>query len=222
VPRNAAWVRFERSFSPLLNLKERQGLGIEIEGDGSGALIAIRLESPRAIAYGALADRYINVDFTGRRFFSLVETESSRWSDYVWNDGKGAYNAYRETIDFSAVESVSVWLQNIPPGRETRCGLGPVRALPLRTGVVKNPRITLSGKTITFPVELASGSWIECNGPEDCAAYGSRGEPLGKVTPRGDWPALPAGVAPLQFSCDPGNASSPRARVTVFTRGSEL
>jgi hypothetical protein len=222
VPRNAAWVRFERSFSPLLNLKERQGLGIEIEGGGSGALIAIRLESPRAIAYGALADRYINVDFTGRRFFSLVETESSRWSDYVWNDGKGAYNAYRETIDFSAVESVSVWLQNIPPGRETRCGLGPVRALPLRTGVVKNPRITLSGKTITFPVELASGSWIECNGPEDCAAYGSRGEPLGKVTPRGDWPALPAGVAPLQFSCDPGNASSPRARVTVFTRGSEL
>ena len=121
-------------FSPLLNLKERQALGIEIEGDGSGALIAIRLESPRAIAYGAIADRYITVDFTGRRFFTLVETESSRWSDYVWNDGKGAYNAYRETIDFSAVESVSVWLQNIPPGRETRCGLGPVRALPLRTG----------------------------------------------------------------------------------------
>ena len=28
VPRNAAWVRFERSFSPLLNLKERQGLGL--------------------------------------------------------------------------------------------------------------------------------------------------------------------------------------------------
>ena len=84
-------------FSPLLNLKERQGLGVEIEGDGSGALLAIRLESPRAIAYGAIADRYINVDFIGRRFFSLAETESSRWSDYVWNDGKSPYNAYRET-----------------------------------------------------------------------------------------------------------------------------
>jgi hypothetical protein len=222
VARNASWARFERTFSPLLNLKECQGLGVEIEGDGSGTLVAIRLESSRAIAYGAIADRYIIVDFTGRRFFSLAETESSRWSDYVWNDGKGAYNAYRETIDFSAVESVNVWLQNIPPGRETRCKLSPVRALPLRKGVVKDPSITLSGKTITFPVELASGSWIECNGPEDCAAYGSRGEPRGKVTPRGEWPTLATGIAPLQFSCDSTNAFKPRCRVTVFTRGKEL
>ena len=222
VARNAAWVRFDRTFTPLLNLKERQGLGVEIEGDDSGALVAIRLESPRAIAYGAIADRYINMDFVGRRLFALAETESSRWSDYVWNDGKGAYNAYRETIDFSAVESVTVCLQNIPPGRETKCSLGPVHALPLRTCAVKNPSITLGRKTITFPVELASGSWIECNGPDDCATYGSRGEPLGKVTPRGDWPVLPSSVAPLQFSCDPGNAASPRARVTVFTRGGEL
>jgi hypothetical protein len=222
VARNASWARFERTFTPLLNLKERQGLGVEIDGDGSGALVAIRLESPHAIAYGAIADRYISVDFVGRRIFALAETESSRWSDYVWNDGKGAYNAYRETIDFSAVESVSVWLQNLVPGQETKCRLGPVRALPLGAGAVKNPRVTVGGKTIEFPVELASGSWIECNAPEDCAAYGSRGESLGKVTPRGDWPVLATGVAPLQFSCDSTNVLKPRARVTVFTRGKEL
>jgi hypothetical protein len=222
VPRNAAWVRFERSFSPLLNLKERQGLGLEIDGDGSGALLAIRLESPHAIAYGAIADRYVKVDFAGRRFFSLVETESIRWSDYVWNDGKGLYNVYRETIDFGAIESVSVWLQNLPPGQPTKCRVGPIRALPMRAGLVKNPRISVGSKTVEFPVELASGSWIECNGPEDCSTYGSKGEPLGKVTPRGDWPALPTGVAPLQFSCEPGNVPTPRARVTVFTRGNEL
>ena len=222
VPRNAAWVRVERSFSPLLNLKERQGLAVEIEGDGSGALLAIRLESPRALAYGAIADRYINLDFTGRRAFSLVETESARWSDYVWNDGKHPYNAYRETIDFGAVESVSAWLQNLPAGVGTKCRLGPIRALPLRPGLVKNPKVSVGGSTIEFPIELASGSWIECNGPADCAAYGAKGEPLGKVTPRGDWPTLPAGVAPLQFSCEPNDAAQPRARVTVFSHGDEL
>jgi hypothetical protein len=222
IARNAAWVRLEKHSSPPLNLKERQGLGVEIEGDGSGALLAIRFESPRAIAYGAIADRYIKLDFVGRRFLSLVETESSRWSDYVWNDGKSLYNAYRETIDFSAIESVSIWLQNLQPGRETRCRLGPVHALPLRSGLVKNPSLTAGGRTITFPVELASGSWIECNGPDDCASYGPRGEPLGKVAPRGDWPALNAGVVPLQFSCDPSLSPKPRARVTVFSRGAEL
>jgi hypothetical protein len=222
VARNAAWVRLERRFNPVLNLKDRQALAVEIEGDGSGALVAIRLESPRAIAFGAIADRYINVDFTGRRSFTLVETESTRWSDYVWNDGKHPYNVYRETIDFGAIESVSVWLQNLPTGRETKCRLGPIRALPLRPGLVKNPKVRVGGSTIEFPIELASGSWIECNGPADCAAYGSKGELLGKVTPRGDWPMLPAGVAPLQFSCESNDAATPRARVTVFSQGDEL
>jgi hypothetical protein len=209
--RKAAWGRLERRFDPLLNLKERQALGVEIEGDGSGAVLAIRLESPRAIAYGAIADRYIKLDFTGRRTISLVETESTRWSDYAWNDGKSAYNVYRETIDFGVIESLSVWLQNLPPGRDTKCRLGPIRALPLRPGLVKHPRITLGAATLEFPVELASGSWIEANGPDDCAAYGPRGEPL-------DWPMLPAGVTPLQFSCEPNTAAQPRARVTVFSR----
>jgi hypothetical protein len=222
VARNAAWARLERRFSPVLNLKQCQGLAVEIEGDGSGAVVAIRLESPHAIAYGAIADRYINVDFTGRRTFALVETESARWSDYVWNDGKHPYNAYRETIDFGAIESVSVWLQNLLPGRETKCRLGPIRALPLRSGLVENPKITLGGKTVEFPIELASGSWIECNGPSDCVAYGAKGEPLGKVAPRGDWPTLPAGIVPLQFTCNPATVPNPRAHVTVFTHGEEL
>ena len=222
VARNAAWVRLERRFSPLLNLKQRQALAVEIEGDDSGALVAIRLESPHAIAYGAIADRYTKLDFTGRRTFSLVESESIRWSDYVWNDGKGAYNVYRETIDFGAIESVSVWLQNLPPGREAKCRLGPIRAVPMRSGVVRNPKVSVGGSTIEFPIELASGSWLECNGPSDCAAYGAKGEPLGKVTPRGDWPTLPAEVVPLQFSCEPGDGAKPRARITVFCQGDEL
>ena len=92
----------------------------------------------------------------------------------------------------------------------------------MRPLLVKNPKVSVGGSTIEFPIELASGSWIECNGPADCAAYGAKGELLGKVTPRGDWPMLPAGVAPLQFSCEPNDAATPRARVTVFSQGDEL
>jgi hypothetical protein len=222
VARNAAWARVDRRFQPVLNLKDQQGLAVEVEGDGSGALVAVRLESPYAIAYGAIADRYIDVDFTGRRTFTLVETESTRWSDYVWNDGKHCYNVYRETIDFGAVESVSVWLQNLPPGQETKCRLGPVRAVPLRASRVKNPRISLDGQTVEFPVELASGSWIEGNGPGDCAVYGPKGESLGKVTARGDWPALPTGVSRMRFLCESADAPAPRTRVTVLSQGEDL
>lgn len=222
VPRNAAWARLTKHCEPLLNLKDQPALGVEIEGDGSGALVAIRLESPHHIAYGAIADRYISVDFTGRRSFALVETESTRWGDYVWNDGKGIYNVHRETIHFDAIESVSVWLQNLAPGRETSIRINPIRALPMRAVAVKNPKFTIGGQALEFPVELASGSWIECNGPDDCAVFGSKGESLGKIKPFGDWPALPTGVSTLQFSCGPKDGSTPRARVVVFNIGEEL
>ena len=86
---------------------------------------------------------------------------------------------------------------------------------------MKHPRISLGAATLEFPVELPSGSWLEANGPDDCAAFGPRGEPLGKVTPRGDWPMLPAGVTSLQFSCEPNSPAQPRARVTVFSRAEQ-
>ena len=76
VPRNAAWTRWERRFATPLDLSRRQGLEVELAGDGSGALLAIRLESPRHLAYGALADRYdprrLLVAYYGLRGLSLI------------------------------------------------------------------------------------------------------------------------------------------------------
>lgn len=222
VPRKGAWTKLRRQFEPLLNLKEQQGLAVDIEGDGSGALVAIRLESPHHLSFGGIADRHVVVDFTGRRTITLVETESAHWSDYIWNDGKTLYNAYRETAHFDAIESASVWLQNLPAGRETKIALGPIRAVPLQAVTCANPRITVAGKTVEFPVRLEAGSWIEANGPGDCAVYGSKGEPLGKVVPRGDWPGMRAGATELQFQCEFDGAVAPRVRVVTFADGKVL
>jgi len=222
VPRNAAWARLEKRFEPPLNLKDRQALAVEIEGDGSGALVAVRQESPHHIAYGAVADRYVTVDFTGRRSFTLVETESTRWSDYVWNDGKALYNVYRETVHFDAVESVSVWLQNLAPGRETRIRLAPVRAVPMRPATIRNPKLIIAGRTFELPAGLPSGSWIEGNGSDDCTLFGPKGQALANVKPHGDWPRLRAGETPFEFRCEANGTAPPRARVTVFAQGEEL
>ena len=80
----------------------------------------------------------------------------------------------------------------------------------------------MAGRTIEFPIELASGGWIEGNGPDDCAVYGAKGEPLGKVIPQGDWPVLSVGANALQFSCEPGNGPPPRGRIVTITNGEEL
>lgn len=222
VERRAAWACYRKPLDPVLNLKERQALGLWIEGDSLGEVVALRLESPRHLAFGAVADRYITIDFTGKRWFTLVETESARWSDYTWDDGKGPYNLYRETIDFGVVDSVALWCQNLPPGKEVKCGIGSVKALPMLPGAIKDPAITIDGVTVVFPGELASGCWIECNGSEDCALYGPKGEVLGKVTPSGALPTLRAGRNQVQFSCAPNKGPSPRAKITLFARGEDL
>jgi len=203
-------------------LKERQALGVWIEGDGLGEVVALRLESPQHISFGAVADRSVTVDFAGRRFVTLVETESARWSDFVWNDGKSLYNVYRETIDFGAIESVSVWVQNLPPGQETRCRLGPVKALPLLPATIRNPVLTVNDERIEMPVELTSGSWIEYSGADDCTVYGSRGETLARMKLNAPLTALRAGSNEMRFSCAPGAGLAPRVKVTVFTLGEEL
>jgi len=222
VPRNAAWARLDRKFEPWLNLKNHQALGMWVEGDGLGEIIAIRLESPRHISFGAVADRYITVDFIGRRYFTLVETESVRWSDYVWDDGKWLYNVYRETIDFGAVESVSIWCNNLPQGREVRCLVGKVKALPMVPCVVKNPAITVNGKTISFPVEIQSGGYLEFNGTNDCTLYDSKGQTLAKIVPKGEAPLLLKGENHVHFSCEQVDGPTPRVKVVVISYGEGL
>ncbi|MRR38739.1 hypothetical protein EG829_29645, partial [bacterium] len=163
LPRNSSWVRLSRKFDPPVNWKDHQGLYVDVEGDDSGALFAIRLESPHAVAYGAVADRYLPLDFKGRRRVLLVESESSRWSDYSWNDGKSLYNVYRETVRFDVIESASIYLQNLAPGVESRCRIFSAQPVKLESTRLKNPRISLSGATLELPVELASGDWLEAN-----------------------------------------------------------
>lgn len=222
IPRNTAWARLDRKFEPCLNLKDHKAIGMWVEGDGLGEIIAVRLESPRYISYGAVADRYITVDFTGRRLFTLVETESVRWSDYIWNDDKRLYNVYRETIDFGAIESVSIWYNNLPKGRQVSCIIGPVKALPMLPCTVRNLTIVVNGKTIVFPVEINSGSYLEFYGSDNCTLYGSKGETLTKVAAGGVAPLLLKGQNHIRFSCDQPKGPTPRVKVTVISYGESL
>ncbi len=221
VPQNAAWARLDRRLEPCLNLKGREAIGLWVEGDGQGQIIALRLESPRHLSFGAVADRYLTIDFTGRRQITLVETESARWSDYAWNDGKGLYNVYRETIDFGTVESVSLWYNNLPQG-QVRCVIGPIKALRMIACTVKNPAVTINGRTVVFPVEMPSGSYLEVNPGNDCVLYGPKGEVIAHVSPKGPIPLLSAGRNQIQFSSEMAAGPTPRVRLTVNSFGQSL
>ncbi|MFA6243285.1 MAG: hypothetical protein WC655_20270 [Candidatus Hydrogenedentales bacterium] len=215
-----SWVKSGRSFSPELNIDKQQAIGVWVYGDGQGELLNLQLKSPDHIA-GGIGDGYVLVDFTGWRYFELIENEGVNMEKWGWPYG-GGYYVSREDISFANVSSLSLWYNNLPKGKPVTCYLSPVKALPTVDVTLKNPTISLGGKTITFPVEITSGCYLEFQSMDDCKLYGKNGELIGDVKPQGDVPVLVAGENKVEFQCDAPEGPTPRARVTVIGRGDVL
>lgn len=211
------WCKFGRTFAPPLDLSGHQALGLWVHGDGSGAVLNLQQTSPEHLS-GGIADHYVVLDFSGWRYVELIEPEGERYADYAWPYGNG-YAIYRESILPQCVETLSLWLNNVPPNRTAVCHLSPIRALPAIPTTFKRPAITIAGRTITFPVEIATGQYLEYRGPGDCRLYGQRGEELASIAPEGEVPTLAAGANQVRFTCEPQPGVNPRAYVTVFAQG---
>jgi hypothetical protein len=218
----AAWAAARYHFEPWLDLEKYQGLGVWIYGDGNGEIMNLRLESPVHLSYGAIADHYVTIDFCGWRYVELVESESERWSDYTWDDGKSYYNVYREVIHYNAIESLSIWFNNIPAGKTVTCYLGAVKALPLVPATVTNPGITVNGAEITFPITMESGDYLEVDPTAGTTHYSFKGEIKGKVKPQFETLVLLAQGNELTFSCLQAAGPTPRFIVTTISHGEPL
>jgi hypothetical protein len=217
VARTAAWAKVGKTFSPLLNLKDHEGLGLWVHGDGKGELLNIQLTSPDNIA-GGIGEHYIPVDFTGWRYFELVESEGERCAQFTWPYA-GGYSLYREVVDYKQVKTLSFWFNNLPPGQSVACQVSPIRGLSVFASKIKNPAITIGGKTLVFPVEMETGSYIEFNSLADCKLYKKDGSFIGDVKPQGEVPVLAAGGNQLEFRCDGAPGVNPRTRVTTMAQG---
>jgi len=223
-PKDGSYLNMEKKYASLLDLSKNQALGVWIKGDGNGQLLNLSLRSPESMAYGAHGDRFVKIDFTGWKYFELVEIESSRISDYSWPDDSHfyVYDSYRHNIHFGNIESLQLWHNNLPEGREVTTVIGPVKAIPVATGTVENPAVTVAGKKIVFPVKMESGMYLEFRSMTDCKLYGSRGELLEEVRPVGAVPELKKGKNELIFSGESRDVYNARLQVTVISEGAPL
>lgn len=223
-PCNGSWISMSRKFEPWLDLSKNQGIGVWIKGDGNGELLNFRIESPLHLAYGARGDHFVKIDFTGWRYFELIEIESTQFSDYTWSKGGGddLYNSYRNLVLFNKVDQLQVWYNNLPPGKEVSCVVGPVKAIPMVTTAIENPAVTIGGEKIVFPVKMESGMYLEFRSLSDCKLYGSKGELLKEVIPGGRIPDLVNGQNEVSFSCTTSETVNARVQVTVIGEGKPL
>lgn len=221
VERRASWAETAVLKDPPLDLRAKQALGVWIHGDGKGAVLNFQLRCPPHIVAG-IGEHYVEVDFTGWRYFQLIEPEGERYEDYSWPYGH-AYAIYREHVDYAHIASLGLWCNNLPAGEKVTCALSPIRALPLVEIRITRPAITIRGSTLTLPVELETGCYLEyLPGREPsqakCRVYGRTGGLLSEVAPRGDVPYFEPGLNEVSFGCDASGEVKPRARVTAILR----
>ena len=219
---DGAWTKIGQTFAPPIDIAQKQGLGVWVHGDGQGELLNFQLRSPLHTTSLGYGDHYVNVDFIGWRYFELVEPEGGHIEDFAWPYRGQAYAIYRENVDYSQVETVSLWYNMLPQGKKVTSYLSPVKALPLTKVKLVNPKLTVGGETITFPVEIESSNYLEFRAMDDCKLYGSDGALLAEVKPEGRVPQLAPGANPIAIECTTSTGANPRAYVTVMTKGEAL
>ena len=229
--RESAWTMMGRRHTPPLNMAGR-GLGVWVEGDGHGEVLNFQLKTPDYLG-GGFHDHYVDIDFTGRRYFELVEPESYRLAQYSWpyascqadweTKGVNVGNVYKTFVtwaDSGRMEMLSIGCINLPTDKAVDCRIGPIKSLPTRKAKVTNPSIAVGTVALTFPVTLESGEYLECRSAKDCKVYNATGDLVTEVAPQGTMPTLEPGDNALHFAAGP-SSEGPRARlrVTAITSG---
>ncbi|MEI6750609.1 MAG: hypothetical protein WCM93_15740, partial [Bacteroidota bacterium] len=226
-PKEGSWIRMEKKFNPGLNIINNQALGVWVKGDGNGELLNFRIQSPDYLLTGARGDHFVKIDFIGWKYFELVEFESSDFSNYIWPASDKlcdlfVYDSYRNPVMFNNVDKLQFWYNNLPKGKEIACQIGPVKALPLVPITVVNPSVSIGSETITFPVSMKSGMYLEFRSQNDCKLYGMQGEFLQDIKIRGKIPVLKNGDNQISFLCKSTEGVSSRVQVTVISDGNPL
>lgn len=241
--RTATWAKFGKTFSPLLNLGGERSLGVWVHGDGQGEVLNFQLRVPEHVN-DVIGEHYVVVDFKGWRYFELIESEGARFADYAWPyrdsydlyngqvdykppggpvlHGAGLYSIYKARVDYTQLEQLNIWINNLPARGAVKCYISPVRATPLVKARLRNPRLTVGDRTLRLPVEMESGSCVEFNSPTDCKVFGPDGSLTQDVKITGEVPHLAAGANRLRFQCDEVSGVKPRVRITISTLGAPL
>jgi hypothetical protein len=216
-----SWAKVARTYAPPLDLSGHQGLGVWVHGDGGGQVLNLQVQSPHHITRG-IGEHYIDIDFEGWRYFELVELEGDRCAEFAWPYSWHYYALYREHVDYKAIETLGLWYNNVPPDRAVTCHISPIRAIPLVNAKLVNPAVTIGGRTITFPVAIETGSYLEFTPPDDARVYGPQGELVARVTPEGEAPRLNEGHNEIRFDWAAGDGPHPRVQVSVIAQGEPL
>ncbi len=141
------------------DLSGHPGLAVEMDGDGSGALVVVQL------AGKGCRDFVVPVDFHGRKTVVVPGGELS-WYRADWGFRMGT-----KCMDYSQVKTCRLGLGMIPAESSVSVKVHNVVALRARPAALENPIVQFNDQTLTVSGTIATGHYLHYAGSDTVAVY---------------------------------------------------
>lgn len=193
-PRGEA-VRLEEglpSWRRELSMAVGRGIALDIEGDGSGALVLLQLHGR------GVRDYVVKVDFKGLRSVVIPHGEAS-WADGDWGWRFGAKH-----FDYERVTGVSLGFGYIPARTNPRVRIASLRALTEAPSRLVNPVIRTGSGSLAVQGEVESGCYLRYEGGDVATVHDRNWKKLKTLSVARENYTMPSGFAPVSVTVAEG------------------
>jgi hypothetical protein len=202
---------------PSLDMTNRRALKVKVFGTGSST-DAICISIQFAGTTTGISQYLIPLNFEGWREIYLCELDNGLYRNYNYTSGFGTYTLYQYTPTYSGSPTVTV----TAVGACTNAKLGNIYVCAIISAGVKNPTVTLNGKSITFNCTVPAYSYLEYTpGDKVAYVYDLIGTPT-EVSFTGEMPTFGKGDFAATVTGECTENATARMRVTFGFTGKEL
>ncbi len=142
--------------SRRVDMTRHRGIGLEVTGDGSGALLVIRIPG---------RDYLVPIDFTGSRYIEIPKGEVS-WADDRWGWRVATHHA-----DYAQVDRIHLGFGAVPGKTRASVEIRNLRALREISTQLQDPVIQIGAGTLRCTGAVQSSEYLEYSGGQTARVY---------------------------------------------------
>jgi hypothetical protein len=210
-PEYPSVVTMDADFPSVQDFSAHHGMGLEVEGDGSGALLFLEL-----VDQGAQVRQYYwRLDFVGRRWLELPcgEARMEEYYDHVpWNYAYSHWSWALKWYSYNRVRSVRLGLNELLPDTATQCAILSAQMLSDIREPIDGLSLCSPSGVLIFSCALKPDEFLRVEPDGSSGLYDLNWHRIGAVQPQGSLPKAETGPNEWKIKANgqPGNWVSVR------------
>ena len=207
-PRNQAIWDTERlaSWTHKVDMSRHRGVGMWVTGDGSGAILLLRIHR---------RDYVVPLDFTGRRYVVIPNGEAA-WANGLWGWHRGSWKSAR----YDAVSGFKLGFGMLPPRKKVAVAIEEPQALEELPAELVDPVIAVGRGRLAVKGTVATGQYLAYDGGSEAGVFDANWRPVKRLPATATEYVMPRGYSDVSVASPARPA--PWLEVQFITRGQPI